>query len=400
MKASSARAGAVGFVALSAVTASLFLACSSSDDTGGPATSADGSVLPEPLFRELQADLITSCGGANGSCHVHGTYLGAPTWLGDPDPYLSAKKYRGIIPATRDVADSVLLSQVGHEGPSLKSRGDDLFIRVSNWIQAEAPPPVLPNSELFPVIDGPNVIGLNQIPGLANAKLTFLASAVGNTLILSSITIQAPDDTNLKMTSPFFVVLPRNGKVSADPDVNGFSGELTVPAGQTVPLFAGQINLLHWDPSGQLKLVFQAVETTPGVAVTGACTALAVFQDKALAAMQMQVQVTDPDEGDGGSGGGDGGAVIGTSSCLGCHGEEGDTPKYPVAINAMDLRGTSTDPALACRNARRWINLTDKPNSTIIANPTGKANPKHPIKALPDNDPIIQNLLEWVNAEQ
>ena len=388
----------IGFCALLAVTASPFLACSS--DSNNLSSSADGSVDAEPLFRALQADLVTSCGGANGSCHVHGTYAGAPTWLGDPDPYASAKKYRGIVPATKDVTDSILLSQIGHEGPSLKSQNNNLFERVSNWIQAEITPPLLPNSGSFPVIDGPNSIALQQIPGLGNAKLTFLATIQGNILILTSIRLQAPDDTNLKVTSPFFVVLPRSGKISADPDVNGFKGELTVPAGEAKDLFAGSINLLHWDKAGSLKIVFQGVETSPGVAVTGNCTALDSFKSNALAAMQMTVQVVDPQEGDGGQGADAGGVVIGSGSCLGCHADTAAEPKYPEAVNAMDLRAYNDDPAAACKNARHWINFNDKPNSTLLANPEGRANPKHPIKPLDANDPIVQSLTQWVNAEQ
>ena len=38
--------------------------------------------------------------------------------------------------------------------------------------------------------------------------------------------------------------------------------------------------------------------------------------------------------------------------------------------------------------------------SLIILNPTGKANPNHPIKPLADTDPVILGITEWVNAEQ
>jgi hypothetical protein len=113
-----ARAGALfGIGALFAVFG--FLACSSSDEGDGRPTTTENRD-PEPLFRALQDDLVASCGGQNGTCHVAGTYRSAPTWLADPDPYASAKKYRGIIPVTREVGDSILLTQVKHAGPALK----------------------------------------------------------------------------------------------------------------------------------------------------------------------------------------------------------------------------------------------------------------------------------------
>src|SRR5512135_1708718 len=94
-----------------------FLACSSSSDSKN---TTGGSTDPEPLFRALQDDLVAACGGANGVCHVAGTYANAPKWLADPDPYVSAKSYRGILPATKEVGDSIILTQVRHEGPALK----------------------------------------------------------------------------------------------------------------------------------------------------------------------------------------------------------------------------------------------------------------------------------------
>ena len=67
----------------------------------------------------------------------------APHWLGDPDAYLSAKKYPGILPATREPGDSTILTQVDHIGPSLKHY-PKLYDKVSAWLSAELPPPPLP----------------------------------------------------------------------------------------------------------------------------------------------------------------------------------------------------------------------------------------------------------------
>ena len=92
-----------------------FLACSSDAEDGS--TGTPPATAPEPLFRAIEADLKTTCGGANGSCHIRGSE--APHWLGDPDAYLSIKKYPGILPATREPGDSTILTQVDHIGPDV-----------------------------------------------------------------------------------------------------------------------------------------------------------------------------------------------------------------------------------------------------------------------------------------
>jgi hypothetical protein len=66
----------------------------------------------------------------------------------------------------------------------------------------------------------------------------------------------------------------------------------------------------------------------------------------------------------------------------------------------MDLRAVSTDPALACAYARTYINFQNKAQSVILLNPTGKANPNHPISPLLDTDHVVLGIAEWVNAEQ
>jgi len=374
-----------------------FLACGDSGTDGDEPGAEGGAANAEPLFRAVQADLVRTCGGANGSCHVRGAQ--APHWLGDPDPYLSAKKYRGIIPATQDVGDSIILTQVEHAGPSLK-RFPDLYDRTASWITAETPQPPLPNTGAFFVVEGFNNINLDTVAsGLAGGRLTFLATDGSNgTLVLTSLRFFAPPTSNVKVESPFFVILPRSGKVKAEPEKNGFKGELTIPAGTSVELFDGKMILTQWEPTGQLKIVFSKLETTPGQGPSGGCTALDVFKEKAMPALRAQVQVTGDDDNDGGVV--DGG-VIGVGSCAGCHGA-GDEPDggAPPAVNAMNLRALDTDPAVACGFARTHINFQNKPQSLILLNPQGKANPNHPVKPLAADDPIIKGLEAWVNAEQ
>lgn len=373
-----------------------FLACGSDSEDGGGGTTP-ASADPEPLFRAIEADLKTTCGGANGSCHVRGSQ--APHWLGDPDAYLSAKKYPGILPATREPGDSTILTQVDHIGPSLRHY-PKLFDKVGAWLSAELPPPPLPATQKFQVASGFNQVNLNTLgSGLEGARITFLATEASvGTLSITAIRIYAPQNANLQIESPFFVLLPRNGKVKAEPTVNGYQGELTVPAGTSKDFYSGNMILTRWDSAGQLKIAFMKLSSTPGTGANEGCKALDVFKSQALPAMRAQLSVTAGDDNDGGV---YDGSVIGTGSCVGCHAEAAD-PDAGVApaVSALDLRAADTDPATACAFARTYISFENKAQSLILLNPTGKANPNHPIQPLLDSDPIVTGIAAWVNAEQ
>lgn len=388
---------ATGMVIGVAFVTCAFLACKSDSSGADPGNTPGVATDPEPLFRAIEADIKTTCGGPNGSCHVRGTQ--APHWLGDPDAYLSAKKYPGILPATREPGDSTLLTQVDHEGPSLKHY-PKLYEKIGAWLAAELPPPPLPSSQKFQVVEGFNIVNLNTIgTGLDGARISFLANEVSvGTLSISAIRIYAPQNANLQMESPFFVVLPLNGKVKAEPSVNGFQGELTVSAGTSTDFYTGKMILTRWDSAGQLKIAFTKLTSTPGVGANTGCTALDLFKTKALPAMRSMIDITGDDDNDGGT---FDGSVIGQGSCIGCHGKPTPSNSGPsTAVSAMNLQSADTDPAVACAAARNFISFDNKPNSLIILNPTGKANPNHPIKPLADTDPVIQGITEWVNAEQ
>jgi hypothetical protein len=167
---------AAGLVIGAALFTSVFLACKKDGDSDDPTTPPPGSTDAEPMFRAIEADLKTTCGGPDGACHVRGAV--APHWLGDPDAYLSAKKYPGILPATREPGDSLLLTQVDHEGPSL-THYPKLYDKVGTWLSAELPPPALPSTPKFQVADGFNQVNLNTVAsGLDGARITFLANEV------------------------------------------------------------------------------------------------------------------------------------------------------------------------------------------------------------------------------
>jgi hypothetical protein len=383
------------------VTSALLLAfgvASCSKESPSQTRTSTAGAAPEPLFRAVQGDLITTCGGPNGTCHVRGSYQQAPTWLGGPDPYVTIKKYRGVLPATKEVGDSILLTQVTHEGPMLSDAPNDLFGRVADWLTAEVPGPPLPNTGAFTVQDGFNSVPLSTVaPGLGDARVTFLAANVNGTLTLSALQLRAPNDMSVKVDSPFFVVLPRSGKVKPDPDEDGFKGELDVAAGTSHQLFDGNMVLLRWDPAGRLKLAFQTVSTTPGQAAATGCTALDLFKSSALPAMQRPVNVR-PMEGQAGPDPDAGDPPLGQGSCLGCHAAPGDAPG--PAVLAMDLRAASSDPAAACAQAKLWVNTQDKSKSVILLNPVGAANQVHPMDPVAATDPIVTGIKAWVDAEQ
>ncbi len=373
---------------VAAATLSLYSAACSSDDQAQPKSDggADGTagLTPEQMFRALQPELIARCGGTNGVCHVNGSLNAAPVWLGNPDPYVSAKNYRGVLPASGDPHDSIILTQVEHTGPSLQST-PPLFGKVQEWVGAElnAMTAKLPAAGPFAVVDGPNTIDLGKVlPGVTDgAKLTFNGSSQNNVLSMTNIRITAGPGSAMKMDSPFFVVVPEKGKVIADPNVNGFAGELVVAANESKDFYSGSMIILPFPLKTQLKLVFKKLEKPAGIDAgpSGECTALDVFQSQALPQFQASIPLV---EG-------------GTSSCVFCHGGGNET-----AVNAMDLTALGSDPKVACAQARNWINFSDKSKSVIILNPTGAANPNHPVQALPANGPIVMGIKAWVDAEK
>jgi hypothetical protein len=376
-------------------------ACSSSSGGGARPGGSDGGdataegaapVDPEGMFRAFQAELIGKCGGNDGACHVNGTFMGAPQWLGPPDPYVSATGYPGIIPASNDPLDSKILTQVEHEGPALIS-SPSLFDRVRAWVIAEigARGTKLPATDAFSVADGNNEVDLSKLAGgLQGTKITFNASSGNGLLTILNMKITAPFPKALHIEAPFFVIVPARGPVITD-TVDGFPGALDVANGQTVDFYGGSAVLRKWDSSSKLKIVFNKFEALVPLdgGSAGACNALSVFKSSAVGAFKTDL------------GGG--------NTCQGCHGGGLGPAQF-----AMDLAALDSDPAIACAQAKNRITPKDPAKSQLLQTPTGNpaGDPSHPVRSVcptqTTNDAglslcvpqsVIDSLGVWINAE-
>jgi hypothetical protein len=387
---------------LGLLVAGVAFACSDSKDDQATNTTPPGQ-NPEELFRAIQADLVKTCGGANGACHVEGKYVnpqGSPAalWLGPGDPYTVAKAYPGIVPITNEPRDSKLLTQVEHDGPALVSQ-PDLFEGVRKWVAAEvANSSGHPVTEAFYLKDGANSVSLAGLAaGAEGSSLTFNAQNLDGTVFISDMKVTA-GAKGLRMKNATFVILPASGPTRID-SVSGFGGELLVKAGETLPFYTGESILQKWNALNRLKIVFDQFSTSDAIAdasVPG-CKALDLFVANAVPALKLD---------------------LGGQTCFSCHGAVNPEPGslQDVAVLTLDLRELDTNPASACAQALTHVNLTDKPNSNIIKSATGGPNMTHPSRYVcgtdageqaPDAAPLEYctpasfeaSMLTWINAE-
>ena len=376
---------------------------SSSDSAAGA-----GNQSPEQMFRSFQDQLVATCGGVQGACHVQGTHKNAQgqpaaQWLGPNDPYQAAKNYVGIIPITGDPGDSKLLTQVEHDGPALVST-PDLFENVKKWVTAEvaAAGNVRAVTDAFYIKDGPNTVSLAKLAqGADGAQLTFNAATLGDNLFLDSMQITAPTGKGLVVDTATFIILPASGPTQTDA-LSGFTGPLNVAAGKTVPFYSGSTQLLKWNSLNRAKLVFNSFALSSGQADGGGggtpgCKALDVFTAKAAPAFKE-------DLGDG-------------KACVNCHGvnpqKSGD--QIDLALQTLDLRTLDAAPAQACAETLAHVSLTNQAQSEIILTCKGEpgGDEGHPVQKIcgavvPDSGPpafqcvpqtVVDGIQAWINAE-
>ena len=362
---------------------------------GGEAGTTDAPVAPtDPpgMFHALEAELVATCGGAGGQCHVNGTFLSAPKWLAGPDAYTSCKDYPGNIPASNDPLDSKLITQVVHEGPALITT-PDLFDRVKAWVVAEVAlrGTKLPATDALTVANGLNTVDLSVLAGgLSGTKLTFNASSGGKILTITNMMITAPFAKGLHIEAPFYVIVPSNGPTITD-TTDGFGGTLDVDSGQTTDFFGGSSVLTKWDPAGKLKIVFNRFDAVfPGDAgVNVTCANLGSFTANAVPAFKLDL----------GSG----------NTCQTCH-----SGGNPIAKSAMDLSLLDSDPGAACQQVLHRVLAKNPTSSQLLQTPTGAAggDPSHPVKdvcpaqtttdagvQLCTPQGFIDGVTTWINAE-
>lgn len=148
---------------------------------------------------------------------MNGTYNDAPKWLAAPDRYACIKAFRGILPASRDVEDSTLLTQAAHDGPALEAtprperEGPPVAAGRARSRQAAEHTP-------FVVESGANVIDLKDVdPALAGSTLEFVADVKGGVLTMTTLRLHAATTANVSVETPFFVQMPKGARVEIDP---------------------------------------------------------------------------------------------------------------------------------------------------------------------------------------
>jgi hypothetical protein len=354
------------------------VAPTSGRDDAGVVPAADAAPpesKAEQLFRALQTNLVATCGGTDGACHVNGSFLNGqtPVWLGAPDAYVSAKAYPGII--TADPYASKLLLKGPHEGPSFAGPNADLGTQVTAWLTEEAALLVsvaLPATTPIAVENGPTVIDISSVAsGMTGAKISFTAALSNGILTLTNLQVQAPVASGLHIAHPVFAAVPPTGATIPDP-VDSFSNvDQTVSPAESTPLGTGTLVLSSFPIGGELEIQFNtlapvAVVVADGGAGSGGCKSVAAFVANAVPAIQQ-------------------------NQCLGCHGTTSGS-----GYSSLDLTQVGVDNAAACAQALTKVDLQTPAQSDIILAPTGQlAN--HPFQNA--SATYSSMMLAWISTE-
>ncbi len=343
------------------------------DDAGtAPVDAAPAEPKGEQMFRALQSSLVATCGGTAGVCHVTGAFQGGtcPTWLGMPDPYISAKTYPGII--TADPYSSKLLIKGPHEGPDFSGPNAMLGTQVTAWLTEEALEIVataLPATTPATLNIGPNVIDISQsAAGIPGATIAFVASITDQILTLSHLSIEAPTTAGLHIAHPVFAIVPPTGPIVPDP-VDSMSNvdQTLLPAVSDV-LGPGILVLENFAAGSQLEIEFNTLASVapPSPAdAGGGCKNVAAFTANAVPAIQA-------------------------NTCLTCHNTGGP------GNSSLDLSQVGVNDTLACAQALTKVNLTTPSQSDIILAPTGMVA-AHPFKTA--SSTYATMMLTWIATE-
>ncbi len=363
------------------------------DPDGGNATALK---LAEKLYRELEPDLKTSCGGSN--CHEGST--SAPLWLKGPDTYLSIKTYdtsqvgdKKII--VQDTLQSRLFTKGQHTGAALVTPDGtgNLGDKVKKWLDVEAAAlkgAKLPATAPIAIVGGAaNAIDLSTVSGgIPGAQITFNATISGKILALSSVKLVGPAAGGIHITHPIFVQVPADATAKAveDPADNGSNVDDTAGAGKSIAVGPGTFILtgFNWQATDKLQIEFAKIGagTVAGGdagAGGGGCKNVSGFQ--AIADVFRGGQVN--------------GNALTPNCTAGCHkaGGGGDG-----ALDLNDLVGGSPNYASACAQALTKVNLTDKTKSAIILHPTGQSG-NHGGGTVSDVGGYTAQINSWLAGE-
>lgn len=362
------------------------------DPDGGNATAL---ALAERLYRDLEPQLKTSCGG--NACHEGST--SAPLWLKGPNTYASIKTYdqsqvgeKKII--VSDTLQSRLFTKGQHTGAAMVTPDGtgNLGDKVKKWLDVEAAAlkgAKLPGSDPVAIVIGAtNTVDLSSVPGaVAGAKITFNATLTGKILALSAVKLVAPAGSGIHIAHPIFVQVPATAKPVEDPADNGSNVDDTAGSGKSIPIGPGTFILtgFNWQPTDKLKIEFAKIG--PGTVTGGG--------------------------GDGGTGGGcknvagfqaiadvfRGGQVNGnalTPNCTaGCH-KAGGGGDGALDLNA--LVGGAPDYTAACAQALTKVDKANHARSAIILHPTGQSG-NHGGGTVSDVAGFTAQIESWLSGE-
>lgn len=358
----------------------------STSNGGGGGTGGEFVDSGADLFAALEEDLVNAC----KACHEPGGIGDAP-FIAGPDRYQSILSWPGIV--VKDVEESLFVTYAitggGHSGTNLDTAGNDLDVRVREWLEAESQAigdaPIEDEPHIDPVtpILGFNAIYLTPLdPSLEGVAITFMASLLTeNSLKLDNLQIHTTSATGVHVVHPVFAVYPKGKPGDADPVDSFGTLDERYPESTSADLGVGTLILTNWEPEAKLGVGFEVIEPFSGMSGEG---------------------------GGGGGGGSDGGcndvAAFDANArpqfqnrCFNCHG--GNNGQATAAVDMSDLM---TDSAAACSQIRNRVNPADPPNSQIFITTDPNGNAGHPFKFGGDAgqfNTFRTNVSVWIDAE-
>ena len=335
---------------------------------GGEGGSTAAGDPAEILYRGLQTQIETTCGGPNGGCHITAmAFATAPKFLAGPDSYKSIKAYPNIV--VKDVFSSIIITKGQHEGPSIfdeaPDSSDSLSARVTGWLNQESVELqniVVPSTDPVAVtLNADNDIDLVKLEnGVTGVHLKFHATLIGTSLSLTNLSLLTAAGTAVHFQHPIFYQVPATKQNPADPDnqdpQDSFSNtDVTVPGGATTSVPPGTVILsgFTWTATDKLRIEAYKLEpgTIPEAATVASCTNPALFGSMVAPILR-------------------GGAPATPLNCTGCHGNNGN------GQGALDLSGIQnggTNFAATCAAVLNKVVKTpgSEATSMIIQKPAG-----------------------------